>query len=356
MEWRDTMQPLGKASPAFFERVILPRLGAKRPEVLVGPKFGVDNAVVSLGDGKVLVSTTDPLSFIPELGPQTSAWLSVHLLASDLTTSGLSPDYGIFDFNLPPRMGLKQFADYWKAFDRECRGLGISIVGGHTGRYEGCGYTVIGGGIMCAIGPESEYLTSAMAQVGDDVTITKGVAIETTAILTRVFPRTIKRVLGKELFAKAWGYLKKVTTVQEALAAASTGLRRNGVTAMHDATEGGLIAGVIELATASRLGVEVDLESVPISEETAGICRRFRIDPLSSLSEGTLILASKPNSTSRVVRKLRGEGIVSETIGRLTKHRGKFTGIKRGRQNRIRYPKFDPYWKAYWSGIRKGWK
>jgi len=350
------MQPLGKASPTFFERVIAPRLGLKRPEVLVGPKFGVDNAVVSLGNGRVFVSTTDPLSFIPELGPETSAWLSVHLLASDLTTSGLPPEYGIFDFNLPVGMEPRLFADYWKAFHRECRALGISVVGGHTGRYEGCGYTVIGGGVMCAIGPESEYLTSGMAQVGDDVTITKGAAIETTAILTRVFPRTIRRVLGRELFGEAWRYIRKVSTVQEALVAASTGVHRNGVTAMHDATEGGAIAGFIELATASRLGIEVDLDSVPISEETNRICRRFRMDPLSSLSEGTLILASKPNSTGRIVRKLRTEGIISETVGRLTKHRGRFIGSSRGRQSRMRYPKFDPYWKAYWNGIRKGWK
>jgi hydrogenase expression/formation protein HypE len=66
-----------------LDKVIYPRLGAARREIIVGPRFGVDNAVVRVGGGKVLVATTDPLSFIPGLRPSESAWLSVNLLASD---------------------------------------------------------------------------------------------------------------------------------------------------------------------------------------------------------------------------------------------------------------------------------
>src|SRR5208337_2671895 len=168
--------------------------------VIVGPKFGMDNAVVRIAKQKVMVATADPLSYIPALGARDSAWLSVNLIASDLTTSGFQPQYGVFDFNLPPKMTNTQFTNYWVSFHDECRKLGIAIIGGHTGRYQGCDYTIIGGGIMYAIG-----------NVGDEIILTKGAAIETTAVLARSFPKTVKRMLGSKLFNRARSYLSKVS-------------------------------------------------------------------------------------------------------------------------------------------------
>ena len=339
-----------------MDTVIYPRLGASRRGIIVGPKFGVDNAVVRVGTGRVLVATTDPLSFIPGLRPRESAWLSVNLLASDLTTCGSAPQYGIFDFNLPPQMSNQLFAEYWKAFHAECKRLGVAIVGGHTGKYQGCGYSIIGGGVMYTICDEKRYLTSEMASSGDDIILTKGVAVETTAILTRAFPRTIKKALGARLFEKAWRYLSKVSTVKDALIAASVGIHRDGVTAMHDATEGGIVAAVLELANASGLGVELDVEKISISEETREICKFFRINPLTSLSEGTLIIASRPNRTARIVSQLNVAGIPSQVVGRLMSKKSSAQAITRRRRLRLTYPSFDPYWRAYWKGTMKRWK
>lgn len=350
------MQGFGKPSPTFFQRVIFSRLGAKRSQVLVGPRLGVDNAVLDIGNGKVLVTTTDPVSFIPELGAQASAWLSVNLLASDLTTSGLSPQYGIFDFNLPPHMQPNLFADYWQSFEKECRKLGISIVAGHTGRYSGCDYTVIGGGTLCAIGRSKRYLLSTMAEVGDDLILTKGAAIETTAVLTRAFPRTVRKALGPELFRRAQSYIKMVTTVKDALIATSVGIHHRGVTAMHDATEGGIIAASLELARASRLGIELSLDDVPLTEETDKICKVFRIDPMSSLSEGSLLISSKPNRTDAILRALSSVGITARVVGRMKTRSFGHRATTRARSLRLRYPETDPYWKAYWKATKKGWK
>lgn len=351
-----TKPTLGKVDRKYLQRVIYRRLGAARHGILVGPKFGVDNAAVRVGRGNVLVMTTDPLSFIPAIGAKDSAWLSVNLLASDLTTSGFVPQYGIFDFNLPPAMKDAEFADYWKAFHAECNRQGVAIVGGHTGRYEGCDYTVIGGGVLAAIGPEDQYLTSMMAQNGDEIILTKGVAIETTAVLTRVFPKTVRKALGTKLFERAWQYLAKVSTVKDALTAVSVGRHHEGVTAMHDATEGGVIAAVLELANASGLGAVLDLESISISEETKCICDLFRIDPMISLSEGSLVIASKPHMTTRILNTLNSKGIDSQIIGRLTSKTLSSYAISRRGRTRVLYPKTDPYWKAYWKTVLKGWK
>jgi hydrogenase maturation factor len=302
-----------------------------------------------------MVATADPLSYIPALGARYSAWLSVNLIASDLATSGFAPEYGIFDFNLPPKMSGAEFAAYWTHFHKECKRLGIAIVGGHTGRYQGCDYTVIGGGIMCAVGPENRYLTSGMGHAGNDVILTKGAAIETTAVLATAFPRTVKKAIGHDMFARARAYLNMVSTVKDALTAVTVGVRENGVTAMHDATEGGVTAAVFELAHASRLGAELDLSEVRISAETDAICRLFRINPLTSLSEGSLIIACKPARTRLLMNRLRSAGIDSDVFGRLTKNPTLYSVDPRGRKKRLQYPRFDPYWRAYWNATARRW-
>jgi hydrogenase maturation factor len=346
----------GKPNRKYLETAIYPRLGARRREVIVGPTFGVDNAVVRIGPRKVIVATADPLSFIPTLGARESAWLSVNLLASDLTTSGFAPQFGVFDFNLPPRMSSATFANYWKWFHDECKKLGLAIIGGHTGRYQGCDYTVIGGGVMYAIGGAERYLTSAMGQPGDDIILTKGAAIETTAVLARSFPKTVRRAVGANLFAKALAYLHKVSTVNDSLTAVSVGVHQNGVTAMHDATEGGVIAAAFELSHACRLGAELVLSAIPVSPETNEICKVFGINPLISLSEGSLIIACRPARTEKLMARLRAVQIESNTIGRLTKSRV-FCGVdSKGAKRRLRYPKFDPYWRAYWKATTRHWK
>src|SRR5207253_8223429 len=102
-----------------------------------------------------------------------------------------------------------------------------------------------------------------------------------------------KRALGPKLFAQAWNYLGKTSTVRDALTASSIGVHGEGVTAMHDATEGGVIVGLIELASASDFGMIVDLGSIPISEGRRALCDHFRIDAMVSLSEGSLIMGSR---------------------------------------------------------------
>jgi len=346
---------LGKPNRKYLQNVIYRRLGARRREVIVGPRFGVDNAVVRVAPRKVLIVTTDPLSYIPAVGPRDSAWLSVNLIASDLATSGYAPQFGIFDFNLPPEMSQDLFANYWTHFHDECSKLGLAIIGGHTGRYEGCGYTVIGGGVMYAVGQEDRYLTSTMGQPGDDIILTKGAAIETTAVMARSFPIRVKRAIGADLFEKARAYLHKVSTVKDSLTAVSVGLHQNGVTAMHDATEGGVIAAAFELARSSNRGAEIVLSEIPVSAETKEICRVFHINPLNSLSEGSLLIACTPARTGKLMARLRTAGIGSAVIGGLTKSQS-FCGVdSKGRRRTIRYPRFDPYWKAYWRAASKHW-
>ena len=91
---------IGKISPEIFSEVIFPRLGAISERVLVGPQHGVDVGIVEIGD-KAVALTTDPVFIVPEYGWERAAWFAIHILASDLVTSGLKPCFIAIDLNLP---------------------------------------------------------------------------------------------------------------------------------------------------------------------------------------------------------------------------------------------------------------
>src|SRR3990172_8518247 len=343
---------LGKPQRRVLAQTVFRQTGAWNSEVVRGPRPGVDCSVLRLGRGRVMIASTDPVSFIPSLGPEESAWLSVHAVASDVATSGVPPRFALFELNLPPSLSDELLGRFWKSAHTTCKNLGISIIGGHTGRFQGCDYTVVGGSTMFAVGKEGAYVTSDMARAGDDLIATKSAAIEAPSILARSFPRTVEKHLGRGILEKAKGLFKKISVVEDALTASSVGLRQKGVTAMHDVTEGGVLSAVLEMADASGLGVSVDSESIPIMNEVSEVCRLFRIDPKFALGQGSLIVASRPARTQEVTKALRQRGIPASIIGRLTKNRRSIMTVK-GKMLRLAYPRQDPYWRAYWNGVKR---
>ncbi len=346
---------LGKPTSDVMRETIFRFRGLESRKIIVGPQPGVDVSVVDIGQGRVMIASCDPISFIPSLGPKESARLSVNEVASDVATSGIRPSFAMFDLNLPPQLSNNLLTAYWKSIHQSCKNLGLSIVGGHSGRFEGCDYSVVGGATMWTTARKNEFLTSGMAQGGDDLIFTKSIAYGATSILTRAFPRTVRKYLGQPLFEKAWKYLQTASTVKDSLSAVKAGIHQNGVTAIHDVTEGGSLAAIIELTGASNLGGVMDVESIPISEETEQICKLFHLDPLTSLGEGSLIIASRPNRTRRVIDILHSIGTKATVIGQLSSEtRGTF-GVSGQGRFRIRYPDRDPYWNAYWRALRKGW-
>src|SRR5207245_6747408 len=131
------------------------------------------------------------------------ATMSLYEVASDVATSGRSPRFVMLDLNLPPGMSDQVLSRYWKAINRTCLELGVSILGGHIGRFEGCDYSIIGGATMWTTCRRNEFLTSSMARDGDDLLFTRTAAYGATSVLTRAFHLTVRKKLGAMSFVKA---------------------------------------------------------------------------------------------------------------------------------------------------------
>ena len=343
----------GKVAAGFLKSAVLGSLGAPSDKVVVGPGLGFDNAVVSLGGGKVLIATVDPVSVVPRLGMKLSAWLSVHLLASDFATSGVPPQFATFSYSFPPALAPDDARKYLKEVGAVCASLGVSIVAGHTGSYPGSGFTVVGSGSMLGVARSGGYLTPAMARPGDSVVMTKHAGLEAAAYLALSFPGSTDARVGRKAGAAARRLIGHCSTVADSLQAARVGLGADGVTTMHDATEGGVVGGLSEMANASGCSFEIDFESVPVSPESSAVCRAFGLDPLMTLSEGALLLTCSTGRADELVERLGRSGIPARVIGRVREGSGLW--LTRGGAGRARLkPTRDSYWDAFSKAAAAG--
>lgn len=341
------MPTIGKVSVEIFDHIILPQLGKRRPEVLTGPQHGVDVGVVDLGGGQVMVTTTDPVFVVPPYGWERSGWFAVHILASDAVTSGLPPKYITMDLNMPLAITRDQFEALWRVMHRECEKLGMAIISGHTGRYEGCDYPMIGDATVICVGPKDQYVTPAMAKVNDLIVVTKGAAIEAAGLFAVTFPEEVAARYGKPFAEEAEKIFWQMSVVDDALTAVSVGVRENGVTAMHDATECGVWGGLFEIAQASEVGLVIEKDQIIVQESVRKVCDLFGIDPYTSISEGTLIATCRPHRVRELLSRLEDKGIPASIVGELTDAREGLHYFEGGRKHSLRHPRVDPFWAAF---------
>ncbi len=345
------MAIIGKITDDVFQTIIKPRLGAKRPEVAVGPEQGVDVGIVELGD-YAMAMTSDPVFIVPAYGFERSAWFAIHILASDAVTSGLAPAYLTIDLNLPPDLSDADFALMWEVIHRECERMGAAIVTGHTGRYENCNYPMIGGATFMALGPRDAYCSPKFCKPGDKIIITKGPAIEATGIFAAMFPDRIEKRFGAGIRKEAEKVFYKMSIVDDARIAASVGTRDKGVSAMHDATEYGIRGGLHEFAKAAHLGLVVHKDEIVITPAVEEVCEMFAIDPLNSISEGTLIAAVRPHAANEVLKRLRDRGIAASICGEMTDEAKGIQMVENGRQKPFDHPGVDPFWEAFYKALK----
>jgi len=119
---------------------------------------------------------------------------------------------------------------------------------------------------------------------------------------------------------------------------------------MHDATEGGVLGGLEEMAYASETAFHVGEGRISVSEEVGAVCGAFGLDPLESLSEGTLLVTCNPDVLDDVKGEFAGSGIPIQEIGSVEDGAGLWVTKGGGRPKRIK-PGVDRYWAVYRNAL-----
>lgn len=91
------------------------------------------------------------------------------------------------------------------------------------------------------------------------------------------------------------------------------------ITAMRDATRGGVSAVLNEWARQSDICIEIDEEKIAISDEVMGLCELLGFDAMSLANEGTFLLAVKKEEAEKAERILKTFNKNASIIGKVTK-------------------------------------
>jgi hydrogenase maturation factor len=226
--------------------------------------------------------------------------------------------------------------------DKAAKELGIAIVGGHSEVTPGIKRPII---VATAMGEtkKGKLVQSSGAKVGDQVILSKGAAIEGTAILASELAESLQRKINSRVVKDAQKFIRKTSVVEDALTAVKVG----GVHAMHDATEGGVAAGLQEIAWASNVGIIAYEEKIPVYEETKLICQALKIDPLKTIGSGALIVSASPEKAREIVDALREKGIGVSVVGEIVdKSRGSYVLRKNGAKLDLSEPVKEELWRV----------
>ena len=307
------MEPLpeGKLTLDQLDRIVglLPTADER---VVVGPAAGEDAAVLDIGD-RYLVVASDPVTFAAT-EPGTYV---VAVNANDVAVCGARPRWFLWTCCLPG--GSADWAMAQALADqvgRACRALGVVVIGGHTEVSPGLERPILTG-TMLGETDGKRLITTAGAEVGDVLLLTKGVPLEGSAILATDAAEALRaRGVAEDVIARAASLLDEpgISVVAEALAAAAV----DGVSAMHDPTEGGLAQACHELARAAGVGVRLEQEAIPILEEGRELCGAFGIDPLGTIASGALLIACRPEAADATRAAVEEAGVQVAAIGLVT--------------------------------------
>jgi len=270
---------------------------------------GYDSGVHCLGD-KYLVVSTDPCAGVPN---EWFGWLLINYAASDVALSGAKPQFCTITLLGPRPTDPQVFQDLMKQTCSAADELDIAIVRGHTGIYDSLNDLLGVCTVYGTVEPD-QLITSGGAKAGDLIMCTKPLGHETITNYSIAHKKQAQELFGFKRQRQLSELVAMQSCVKEALRLAMI----DGVDAMHDATEGGFVSALNELAEASNVGLKIIWEKIPIPQEVLSVQTYFKLSDkqvLAMSSTGTIIAAIRPDAKKAVTAALKESGLEPAFIG-----------------------------------------
>ena len=106
--------------------------------------------------------------------------------------------------------------------------------------------------------------------------------------------------------------------------------KTQNVHVMRDPTRGGVASALNEIAESANVGINIDEEKIPISEEVRGACEILGLDPLYIANEGKVLIFVDEKDAEKVLNVMKSHqyGKESQIIGKVTKENPKLVTLK----------------------------
>lgn len=323
----------GKLSENVLKRSVLKQIQTdRRDEIISGAAVGADCAIFSFPAAAAGTETAAGAKIVPGMetvsaADATGAGVAVcvqesavwgaldvrrvlHRTVNSLACAGASPVAVLPGLLLPEGWEEDALRQLMGEIQSTCRSLSVCIAGGQTNvsadvpvphvSVTGIGY-----------GRPERMLRPGGARPGQDIVVSKWIALEGTAVLAAYDAQRLETRYPRRLTQEAASFERYLSVLPEAGIALSM-----GVSALHDASEGGIFRALWELAESAAVGLQVELKKLPIRQETVEICEFYRINPYELLSGGSLVMAAEDGNA--LVQALEKAGIPASLVGRIT--------------------------------------
>lgn len=293
---------LGKLPENVLKRSILKKLDLKRSDASTKPEFGEycaflrsDKENVVFSQGTVSDGLVGNIRFL------------VTKLINNLACKNAEAIGLMFSVTIPETMEEAELKSLISEMSEAAANVKINIIDVNTRVSADVLKPIVS---ATAIGKAVEPFRGK-AHPGDDVIVTKWVGLEGTQTIARLKESELKEKFPTHLIYDAVNYDKFLAIIPEAATAI-----KSGASAVYSLSEGGIFAGLWELAGASGVGLDIVLRDIPIKQETIEICNFYDLNPYGLLSGGSLLITA-PDGNG-LVMELNKIGIEACIIGKCT--------------------------------------
>jgi len=288
LETGNLLLPKGKLPLALLRKLVYRNLPISGHPLRI-PSSGIGRT------GSVVVSI-DPVAGVPL---NSYGFFAVHYSASDVAVKGAKPRFLMLDICYPVGTSSGWLSKTTRELGAEARNYGITILGGHTGAYDGISLPFISTTcIGYALGHQG--LGPERIKDGDKLLLTGPLCLESAWLAASVKPRVVERHIGNLARRRIGGRMGDLTPLPNALTALKLGAKY-----LHDVTEGGLAGAIQEMSSAVGKSVVVEKSTLHFDEDSRDLITALGEDPLSASSFGALLIVASPVRAERMLSKKR---------------------------------------------------
>jgi len=267
-----------------------------------------DSAIFNI-DNSRLAFTTDSYVVQPIFFPGGDIGeLAVNGTINDLTVAGAHPLYISAGFIIEEGFAME---DLWKivlSMKRAANDAGVNIVTGDTkvvdkGKGDKIFINTSGIGLIS----KGINISPKRCVPGDKIILSGRIADHGIAIMSAREGLEFDTTLESDTAP-----LNKLFEKMERFG--------DGIHVMRDPTRGGLASSLNEIADTANIGISIDENKIPISEEVKGACEILGLDPLYIANEGKMIAIVSEDVADELLNEIRNHSLGSEAeiIGKVT--------------------------------------
>ncbi len=286
----------GALTAQLIEKLFLPALGNPILERLD------DQAVLEIA-GSRLAFSTDSFVVTPIFFPGGDiGCLAVNGTVNDLAMSGARPLYVSAAFILEEGLAIDELRRVVLSMREAAQVAGVAVVTGDTkvvGKGSGDKVFINTSGI--GVVPNGVSISADRARPGDAVLVSGSLGDHGMAIMATRESLGLEGSIVSDT-APLHGLVERMLEVCP------------DIHALRDPTRGGVAATLHEIASRSRVGVELTEGAFPVRDEVRGACEILGFDPLYVANEGKLVAFVPAAAADTVLGAMRAHPLGREAV------------------------------------------